>query len=237
MAKNADVYVVRLIDVTGTNIIKLPLTPSEIPEISSSADVEEFRADGKSYSVIHPRGRTETSIDFRNPDPLKKLSFTLSNTKADEVITLLKGAQKQCWPIRYMVTSNNHGVIANDLFGVTSYSYKVLQTSDYEFSVSLVEWTYYENWEDIGSPTIIKETTLSVKRLTITEGQTKKIYLKNYSGKVTWKTSNGRIATVNSSGVIKANRRGNCKITAINNGKKYSCAVTVKAKITNILSG
>ena len=48
--------------------------------------------------------------------------------------------------------------------------------------------------------------------------------------KVTWKSSNTKIATVSKKGVVKTKKAGKCKITATsNNGKKATCTVVVKA--------
>ena len=49
--------------------------------------------------------------------------------------------------------------------------------------------------------------------------------------KVTWSSSNKKVATVNGSGVVVAKGVGTCTITAkSNNGKKATCKITVKSK-------
>ena len=48
------------------------------------------------------------------------------------------------------------------------------------------------------------------------------------SSKVTWKTSNSSVATVDSNGKVTGKKAGTCKITATANGKKAICTVTVK---------
>jgi uncharacterized protein YjdB len=50
-----------------------------------------------------------------------------------------------------------------------------------------------------------------------------------YTSKVTWTSSNKKIATVNSSGKVTAKKKGSCTITATtHNGKTATCTVTVK---------
>lgn len=70
-----------------------------------------------------------------------------------------------------------------------------------------------------------------------------------YSGGVTWKSSNPKVATVNSTGTVKANRTGKVKITATSiqknaAGKRVSVSITVtvvkrapKAKVTKVSAG
>ena len=50
---------------------------------------------------------------------------------------------------------------------------------------------------------------------------------------VTWKSSNSKVATVNSKGLVTANGAGKAKITATINGEKISCYITVKAMKLN----
>ena len=50
------------------------------------------------------------------------------------------------------------------------------------------------------------------------------------NAKVTWKSSDSSIASVNSSGVVTAHSEGSCTITATSDGESDSCAVTVKYK-------
>lgn len=67
--------------------------------------------------------------------------------------------------------------------------------------------------------------------LTITKKKTKPTYklkVKNASGKVKWKTSNKRVATVNKSGKITAKNKGTAVISAKAGKRTLRCKVTVK---------
>lgn len=63
---------------------------------------------------------------------------------------------------------------------------------------------------------------------TIIKGQTLKLKISGTSKKVTWKTSNKKVATVTSNGKVKAKKKGKVTITAVVNGKKYKCKITVE---------
>lgn len=74
--------------------------------------------------------------------------------------------------------------------------------------------------------------SISKKNLTIKEGESKSLSLKNGTTKiskgVTWKSSNTSIATVSSAGKVKGIKAGNATITATYKNKDYTCSVAVK---------
>lgn len=82
-------------------------------------------------------------------------------------------------------------------------------------------------------PVKAKKITLNKKARTIKKGKfyQLKATLKpsNTTDTVKWKTSNKKIATVSSKGVVKAKKKGKCTITArTTSGKKVTCKITVK---------
>lgn len=70
----------------------------------------------------------------------------------------------------------------------------------------------------------INKTSLSLQK-----GTTEQLKISGTSQKIKWKSSNKKIATVNSEGLVKGTGTGTCKITATVGGKNYTCTVTVKA--------
>ena len=69
-------------------------------------------------------------------------------------------------------------------------------------------------------------TIYSGKKITLTVGKSEKIYLKQKGAK--FKTSNKKVATVNSKGVVTAKKKGTAKITVKCNGITRTFKVTVK---------
>lgn len=67
-----------------------------------------------------------------------------------------------------------------------------------------------------------------VKKKTAYKGQTIQLKVKKASDKITWKSSNKKVASVNSSGQVRALKAGKATISAKVGGKTFKCKVTVK---------
>ncbi|MGN0243069.1 MAG: Ig-like domain-containing protein [Lachnospiraceae bacterium] len=70
----------------------------------------------------------------------------------------------------------------------------------------------------------VKISKTSVK---VYNSETCELSVKGGSGTVRWKSSNKKVASVSSSGKVNGRKAGKCVITAIRNGKKVKCKVTV----------
>jgi len=71
------------------------------------------------------------------------------------------------------------------------------------------------------------DVKLSAKKKTVMVGESFTLTLKNATGKISWKSSDKKVATVKK-GVVTGVSEGKAKIVAKNAGKKYTCKVTVK---------
>lgn len=72
---------------------------------------------------------------------------------------------------------------------------------------------------------------ISCKKTTAIAGdKIRYLKVKNGTGKIKWSSSNKKVATVTSSGVVKLIKPGKVTITAVQNGKKMNCKVTVVSK-------
>ncbi len=73
---------------------------------------------------------------------------------------------------------------------------------------------------------------LSRSSLTLEAGSSQMLTVSGGSGKVAWKSSNPKVATVNAKGVVTGKSSGTATITATKNGFKLNCKVTVR--VTNL---
>lgn len=86
---------------------------------------------------------------------------------------------------------------------------------------------YFEKSSNI--KIIADGTYLKSKSITIYEGETVTLKMVNDNGKTTFSSSQKKVASVSSKGVVKGLKKGNTVITAVNNGIVSKCKVTVKA--------
>ena len=79
-----------------------------------------------------------------------------------------------------------------------------------------------------------KTPKLSKSSAVVANGKTCKLSVKNTGGKkVTWKSSNKKVATVSKKGVVKARKAGKTTITAKVKGKTLKCKIKVVAPYLN----
>lgn len=69
---------------------------------------------------------------------------------------------------------------------------------------------------------------LNKTKANLNVGSTLQLSVKNTKDKITWKSSDKKIATVTSKGLVKGIKQGEAKITATMGKKKLTCKITVK---------
>ena len=89
---------------------------------------------------------------------------------------------------------------------------------------------YKDGFKDLTVVKYFTEDTIKLNKTktTVKAGKSKKIYLSGTCGKTKWKSSNPKIATVNSKGEVTGKKAGSCKVTVTMKNKKYTCKVVVK---------
>lgn len=80
------------------------------------------------------------------------------------------------------------------------------------------------------------EAAVRLNKTTVTVGINQTVTLKvtGTSSKVKWKSSNNKIATVSSKGIVKGKKKGTVTITAEVKKKNYKCRVTVIQPVTGV---
>lgn len=115
-----------------------------------------------------------------------------------------------------------------DLSGETvywNYAGDTFKTGDYTATLLLAtgsDYLYDIAWEaDLAA--------ISNEKITLTKGFSHKLKITNAGdNKITWKSSDKKIATVDKNGKVTAKAAGSCKITATVGDQKLVCKVTVK---------
>ena len=105
----------------------------------------------------------------------------------------------------------------------------------YCYNVQLGITIDYSNGSSKLADGMIASITLNYSKYSLTIGQSKTLVAtvspESAKSKVTWYSSNNKVATVNSSGNVTAKKAGTVTITAKTaNGLKATCKITVKAK-------
>jgi hypothetical protein len=82
---------------------------------------------------------------------------------------------------------------------------------------------------------------LNKSKISISVGESVSLKLLGTSNAPKWTSSNKKIATVSSKGLVKAVKEGSANVTATSNGKKYVCKVNVNGKnvvvtVTSLMS-
>lgn len=144
----ADKYKIFLKSYTGTKV-RLPILPSELPEISQSADITDFKSiKGGHYTIIDDKQQPTISAEHLVPGKGKNLSFAVSKATGSQVLKILKEAQNKRTPVKYIIAKKEGGYYLNKWFGVSSFSYHVDKKGDYAISFDLVGWKKYKGWKN-----------------------------------------------------------------------------------------
>lgn len=80
----------------------------------------------------------------------------------------------------------------------------------------------------VTNPVIVNSDGDGVEGITVTKGFDRKLKIKGSTSKVTWKSSNEKIAVVKD-GLVTGKAKGTCTISAKVDGKTIKCKVTVKS--------
>lgn len=112
-----------------------------------------------------------------------------------------------------------------DRYYNTYRKWKLCVVNENEFYI-----VYKNGFKDLTVVKYFTEDTIKLNKkvMTVKAGKSKNLYLSGTCGKTKWKSSNPRIATVNSKGKVTGKKAGSCKVTVTMKNKQYTCKVVVK---------
>lgn len=175
-----------------------------VQETTSTAEKPVIKLNYSSLSLQKGKSTKAVKIKLSTPSGEKIIS-AVSNKKNVAAVTVSKGVMK--------ITGKKKGTATITVTSTSGAAAKVKITVKQKVNV--------------------KNLKLNVKNITLKKGKRITLtVLKNpvtATNKITWSSSNKKVATVNSKGVVKAKEKGKTTITAkASNGKKVTCKVTVK---------
>lgn len=206
--------------VTSASATTNPVNPSEKVE----ADNDFWISDGtlvayRGSDTIVTVPATVKAIDsfaFYGNSRVKAVILPSSVTSVD------KYSFYNCTALRYVVFTKNATSLGNNMI------YQCNKLTNIVAPKKSKAYKYAAN-NDIPVTTSQKTQYLVKKNYLLPGDSDKNILLNNIYG-VKWKSSKKKVATVSSSGKVKAKRAGKTTITATANGKKYKYKVTVLKK-------
>ena len=178
-----------------------------IATVSSSGTIKGKK---KGYAMITAKAGTKSyrcQVRVEEPKLGAKYYVTQGKTK---VISLTGTSRKITW------TSSNKKIATVSAKGVVSAKKKGTVTITAKLKDKAFKTKIY-----------VETPKLSSTQVTLFPGKTTALQLKNTSRKVTWSSSDKKVATVSSKGVVKAVKPGTTIIKAKINDSTYSCKVTI----------
>ena len=193
---------------------------------------KESQAAENNYESIYSSGwkevaaNEEQSYEFNVKGGKKTYALIYAPATVSGSITYYKDGEYET-----IIPINSYDWIYSDSTGYYCWADAWTPTTDctYKAVVSLDTATAYdlEVLRDADNQPAISNT-----KLTITEGFSHKLSVTNTSGSVKWTTSNSKIATVSSTGLVKAKKSGSVKISAtLADGSVLTCSVSVKSNV------
>ncbi len=187
---------------SGSTVVRIELSGGWTADVQitvQSGTVKTNYITGLKKSVNVSKGKTYTLKPGLDPiTSQEKVTYSSSNTK--------------------VATVNSKGVITGKAAGTAKITVKSgSKKATVTVKVAKVKTTKLSGVPS--SKTVKKGKTFTIKA---------SVTPKNSDEKVTYKTSNKKIATVTSKGVVKGIKKGTATITVQSGSKKQTCKVTVK---------
>ena len=120
-------------------VLKLPIIPAELPELSYSIQNEEFKTYNNGiYNFIKEQGLY--SFTLESWLPVKKYPFAKSDVMAKDVLSLLDYTVKSKDYIQIVIINDDGSTYVNNKFSIESFKYSVKRNKDYNYSLEVKQY-------------------------------------------------------------------------------------------------
>ena len=180
-----------------------------VATVDQQGNVKALKAGTTTVSANTGGCIISTQVTVKNPQlSVSSLNIYLKKTGQ---LKIIGGIGTVKW------TSSNSGIV------------KVTQTGKVTgVKLGTATITAYVSGEKLTCKVKVKAPELSVKSKTLYERENYKLKVLGATGKISWKSSNTKIAKVSSGGTVTAVKTGTVKITAKVSGKTLTCTIKVK---------
>jgi predicted alpha-1,2-mannosidase len=230
ITKNPDktqYYVGEAIDLSGLQVSAVYSNgvTNSISSYSVNSDGVTATAGTKTITVSYNGANASFTVTVIKPE--LTLDVTSATMKTGESLSLSPSVKPEDLKISYQYSSSNPSVASVSSDG------KVTANSEGTAIITVSIWDGLSVTCKVTVLPEVKEIVLNATKKTLGVGEkftlTHELSPANATGKVTYKSGNPSIATINSKGEIKAKKSGTVKITVTaENGITQTCTITVK---------
>ena len=209
----------------NATISKLKWTSNDesVAKVYSDGDVTGITA---GRTVVHATSTDGNKVVADCTVIVKPIVKATSISINSSEITMLKGKTRKLQARMYPLNSNEYvNWLSTDTSIVTVDAYGNIVT----VGAGECEIVAYSSSGTVEDSCIVHSIAMSCTDLTIEQYDTFNLYVDGAPSTVSWRTSNPRIATVDSSGLVTGRMPGECRITGTVDGKTVVCYVKVMA--------
>lgn len=138
----ADIF---LSSLDRSEVYKLPVLPTDLPDLERSINSEEFETDGAGiYSFQTTISLLTFTIESFLPAFSSKYSWAKSNINPALILNLINTSMAYKKPIRVVMERNENKDMSKTVINIActieSFSYRIAKNQDIYYSLSLKEW-------------------------------------------------------------------------------------------------